>query len=202
MRILRSSVSLSLSDAKHCWFTNMPSVQTFRKSRCNLPPVLEYLDPEQALRPTLSELSAYYRTHVQTLPAKSRRLVCDFSDNNLNLQHLEVVVAWLQQPGQIVTIYALDLSFNRIQAASWDTFLPLVKQLGVHVQHVDFGGNYLPPLLESEQSLKSLPNNVSLAVTYHSNCGDPWMDSWTRRSRQFKELAYGPTHMNWYERYA
>ena len=92
--------------------------------------------------------------------------------------------------------------FNRIQAASWGTFLPLVKQLGVHVQHMDFGGNYLPQLLESEQSLKSLPSNVSLAVTYHSNCGDPWVDSWTRRSRQFEELAYGPTHMNWYERYA
>ena len=157
----------------------MPFLQTFRKARRILPPVRENLDPKEALKTTLSEVSTFHRTHVQILPEKSRRLVCDFSNRNLNLQHVEVVAAWLQQPGNNVLIYALDLSSNRIQAASWAAFLPMDKKLGMYAQHMDLGGNYLPPLLESNQSLKSFSKAISLSVTHRSNCGNPWLDSWT-----------------------
>lgn len=94
-------------------------------------------------------------------------------------------------------IPALDLSFNRIMCPSWEAFLPPVRKLNVYVQHMDFGGNCLPPLRESEYSLQSFSESVSLSVTYHSQCGDPWVDSWTRKSSQFKQLAYGAHHAEW-----
>ncbi len=75
--------------------------------------------------------------------------------------------------------------------------MPLVNKLSKHVQHLDFGGNYLPSILESDESLKLLHSSVSLSVTYHSQCGDPWVDSWTERSKQFKELAYGSSQTRW-----
>lgn len=178
----------------------MPFVQTFRRAHSNLPPVLQIRDPAEALIPTLSELSTFYDTHVQILPEPSRRLVCDLSNNNFSLEHLKAFASWLQQPSNHVKIYALDLSFNRIQAASWDVFVPLVKKLSVYTLHMDFGGNYLPPMLKTEKSLKSLTNTISLAVTYHSQSGDPWVDSWTQKSRNFKELAYGSSQLKWYER--
>lgn len=180
----------------------MPFVQTFRRAHGNVPPVSQNRNPAEALSATLSELSTFYRTQVQILPETSRRLVCDLSNNNFSLEHLEALASWLQQPSNDVRIYALDLSFNRIQSASWDAFVPLIKKLSLYAQHMDFGGNCLPPLLESEHSLKCLPNTVSLSVTYHSQSGDPWVDSWTQKSRQFKEVAYGSYHMRWYERCA
>ncbi|DBA78109.1 TPA: hypothetical protein ACH3X2_008082 [Trebouxia sp. C0005] len=64
---------------------------------------------------------------------------------------------------------------------------------------MDFGGNYLPPMLKTEKSLKSLTNTISLAVTYHSQSGDPWVDSWTQKSRNFKELAYGSSQLKWFD---
>ena len=179
----------------------MPFVQAFRKAHGNVPPVSQNCNPAEALSPTLSKLSTFHKTHVQILPETSRRLVCDFSNNKFSLEHLEALVSWLQQPSNNIKIYALDLSFNRIQPASWEAFVPLIKKLNLYAQHMDFGGNYLPPLLESEQSLKSLPNTVSLSVTYHSQSGDPWVASWTQKSKQFKELAYGSYQMRWYERH-
>lgn len=137
-----------------------------------------------------------------TLPKTSRRLVCDFSNNNFTLEDLQALAQWLQQPSINVKIFALDLSFNRIQPPSWDAFLPLVQKLSLYAKHMDFGGNLLPPLRESEPSLKSLTNKVSLSVTYHSQAGDPWVDSWTQKSRKFKELAYGSFKTMWYERCA
>ncbi len=135
--------------------------------------------------------------HVQIFPEASRRLVCDFSNNNFGLHHVEALAQWLQQPTTDVTIYALDLSFNRIQCPTWKALVPLVNKLSQHVQHLDFGGNYLPPTLESDESLKLLHSSVSLSVLYHSQCGDPWVDSWTEWSKQFKELAYGSSQIRW-----
>lgn len=178
----------------------MVAVQLFRRANENLPPLLQTQNLEEALKPTLHELTDFYRNHVKLFPKESRRLVCDFSSNNFSLQHVEIVARWLQQPTTAVEIYALDLSFNRILCPSWEEFVPLVKQLSLHVQHMDFGGNYLPPLLESDASLRSLqqlPSLVSLSVPYHSQCGNPWVDYWTDRSRQFKELAYGSFETVW-----
>ncbi len=93
----------------------MVSAQLFRRAHENLPPLLQTQDPGEALRPTLLELAEFYTNHVQIFPEASRRLVCHFSNNNFGLHHVEALAQWLQQPTTDVTIYALDLSFNRIQ---------------------------------------------------------------------------------------
>ena len=175
----------------------MASTQLFRRAHGNLPPLFKTPDPGEALRPTLLELAEFYTKHVQVFPEASRRLVCDFSNNNFSLQHVEALAQWLQKPTTSVKIYALDLSFNRIQCPSWEAFVPLVNSLSKHVQHLDFGGNYLPPLLESDNSLKLLHSNVSLSVSIHSPAGHPWVDSWAERSKHFQELAYGFSQPRW-----
>lgn len=120
-------------------------VQLFCRANENLPPLLQTQDSEEALRPTLLELTDFYMNHVKLFPKESRRLVCNFSSNNFSLQHLQIFARWLQQPTTGVEIYALDLSFNRILCPTWEEFMPFVKQLSVHVRHMDFAGNYLPP---------------------------------------------------------
>ena len=175
----------------------MVSAQLFRRAHRNLPPLLQTQDPGEALRPTLLELADFNTNYVQIFPEASRRLVCDFSNNNFGLQQVEALAQWLQQPTTDVTIYALDLTFNRIQCPSWGALVPLVNSLSKHVQHLDFGGNYLPPLLESDEHLRLLHSSVSLSVPNHSQCGHPWVDSWTERSKQFKELAYGSSQKRW-----
>lgn len=175
----------------------MVSAQLFRRAYTKVPPLLQTQDPWEALRPTLLEISDFYTKHVLVWPEASRRLVCDFSNNNFDLQHIEILAQWLQQPTTNVEIYALDLSFNCIQCPSWAEIVPLVKTLSKHVQHLDLAGNYLPPLLESDKSLKLLPSSVSLSVPNHSQCGHPWVGSWTERSQQFKQLAYGCSQTRW-----
>jgi len=94
--------------------SDMVSVQLFRKAHANLPPLLQTQDPGEALRPTLLELADFYTDCGQIFPEASRHLVCDFSNNNFGLHHVEALAQWLQQPTTDVTIYALDLSFHRI----------------------------------------------------------------------------------------
>ena len=106
---------------------SMLAVQLFRRANENLPPLLQTQDREEALRPTLLELTDFHRNHVKLFPKESRRLVCDFSGNNFSLQHLGIVAKWLQQPTTGVEIHALDLSFKRILCPSWEQFVPLVK---------------------------------------------------------------------------
>ncbi len=169
----------------------MVAIQLFRRAHKNVPPLIPNQPPEDALRPTLLELAEFYRKHVLIFPKASRRLVCDFSNNNFSLQHVEALAQWLQKSTTPISIFALDLSFNRIQCSSWENFVPVVKTLSNHVEHLDFGGNYLPPILESDRSLTLLHSKVSLSVPYNSECGDPWVDTWTERSKQFRESAYG-----------
>ena len=173
----------------------MASAQLFRRANGNLPPLVKTQDPGEALRPTLLELAKFYQKYVLVFQEASIRLVCDFSNNNFGLQHVEALAQWLQTTD--VKIYALDLSFNRIQCPSWGAFVPLVNSLLKHIQHLDFGGNYLPPILESDESLKLLHSSVSLSVPYHSQCDHPWVDTWTERSKQFKWLAYGRSQTGW-----
>ena len=189
--------SIYIRRPTHRSSARMPFVQTFRRAHSDLPPLVHGQDPAEALVPMLSELASFYNTHVQPLPATSRHLVCDLSNNVFSLQHLECIASRLQQPHNSVSICALDLSFNRIYSPTWEAFVPLVKKLSMYVQHMDFIGNYLPDLLESDHSLKSLNDGVSLSVTFNSRAGDPWVDSWTEKSRQFKEAAYNFSQIRW-----
>ncbi len=96
----------------------MVSVQLFRKAHANVPPLLQTQDLGEALRHTLLELAEFSTDCVQVFPEASRRLVCDFSNNNFDLHHVEALAQWLQRPTTDVTICALDLSFNHIQCPS------------------------------------------------------------------------------------
>ena len=107
-------VTLKKTHSRTHRLPDMVSAQVFRRAHENLPPLLQMQDPGEALRPTLLELAEFYTIHVQIFPEASRRLVCDFS-NNFGLHHVEALAQWLQQPTTHITIYALDLSFNRIQ---------------------------------------------------------------------------------------
>ena len=153
--------------------------------------------PSKALSDTLLELTDFYEHHVQIFPPSSRRLVCDLSHNNFTLPHLEHLTHWLEQPSRNIKVYALDLSFNRIQSTCWQDFLPLVKRLSEYVHYMDFGGNYLPPLLETDHTLSFSHCNVSLSVPYHSQCGNAWIDSWANKAREFREIAYGSSQTKW-----
>ena len=111
--------------------------------------------------------------YVHTFPEAARRVVCDFSNNNFGLHHVEALAQWLQQPTTDVTVYASDLSFNSVQCPLWKVLVPLVNKLLQHIQHLDFAGKYLPPILESDKYLKLMHSKVSLSVLHHSQCGDP-----------------------------
>ena len=69
------------------------------------------------------------------------------------------IAAWLQVPGRNISLYALDLSFNRIQAPSGEAFAPLLEWLRPYVLHMDFAGNYLPTIIE-----------LDLLISYNSAC--------------------------------
>ena len=115
--------------------SDMVCVQLFRKAYENLPPLLQTQDPGEALRPTLLKLAEICTNFVHTFPEAARRLVCDYSNNNFGLHHVEALAQWLQQPTTDVTVYASDLSFNSIQCPLWKVLVPLVNKLLQHIQH-------------------------------------------------------------------
>lgn len=84
----------------------MSSAQLFRRAHENLPPLLKTEDFGEALGPTLLELAKFFPKHVEIFPEASRRLVCDFFNNNFGLQYVEALAQWLQQPTTDVKIYA------------------------------------------------------------------------------------------------
>ena len=94
---------------------------TFRP-RCNLPPPAEFAKEVVALEQAFQELVDDYNCYNTAL--HKTRLVCNFSSNNLTLDHINHLSKWLESSS--LRIYALDLSFNRIFSASWEPVLAVI----------------------------------------------------------------------------
>ena len=120
---------------------------------------------------------------------KEARLVCDLSHNNLTYEHLQYLTAKLL--GSPVQLYALDLSWNYIFAATWPEVLPLVKQLLTKATYVDLAGNHLPALLPEQLELQDmLKQNVSFTAPNRYLGSTDWIREWTSKAHEFRQKAY------------
>lgn len=98
---------------------------------------------EANINDTFQQLLAEYEDlRLQVGP--DVKLVCDFSGNDMHFEHLiQFKSLLLFSP---VSLYALDLSWNRIYASCWGDILPVVCQLLTKAAYVDLAGNCLPLL--------------------------------------------------------
>ena len=87
----------------------------------NLQPVSLSLPPAKGLYDVLESLQEF------TTNRPSASVICNLSCSNLSFEHAKYIAACLQVPGRNVRLYALDLSFNRIDAPSWAAFVPLLE---------------------------------------------------------------------------
>ena len=166
-------------------------------------PQLFYVSKQFANFPSLQSVEASKAEIVQlvaSLREESERiardvgydaeLVCNISHNNLTYEHLELLSRLLLDSS--VHLFALDLSWNRIFARSWDTFLPTVTQLLTRATYIDLAGNYLPALQADDTSLlKMLEHKVSFAVPNIYLGKDKWVRRWTEKAQEFRRQAYG-----------
>ena len=77
----------------------------------------------------------------------------------------------------------------------WKTFLPLVKQLSDSVTFMEFGGNYLPAILQADAELHhAVFKTVSLAPPSPFLTGDGWVDTWSHRARTFQTGGISDLH--------
>ncbi|KAL3152493.1 hypothetical protein ABBQ32_001528 [Trebouxia sp. C0010 RCD-2024] len=120
---------------------------------------------------------------------KEAKLVCDLSHNNLAYEHLQhLTVELLASP---VQLYALDLSCNRIFAATWPEVLPLVKQLLIKATYVNLAGNYLPALFPEQLELQDmLKQHVSFTAPNRYLGSTDWMREWTSKAHELRQKAY------------
>jgi len=121
----------------------------------------------------------------------SASVVCNLSYSNLSFEHAKYIAAWLQVPGRNIRLYALDLSFNRIQAPSWAAVAPLLEWLCLYVLHMDFAGNYLPTIIELSLLTQPVFQHVSLGLATEQLTQSAWVNRWIMQARHFRELAYG-----------
>jgi len=90
-----------------------------------------------------------------------------------------------------VQLYALDLSWNYIFAATWPEVLPLVKQLLTKATYVDLAGNHLPALLPEQLELQDmLKQNVSFTAPNRYLGSTDWIREWTSKAHEFRQKAY------------
>lgn len=88
-------------------------------------------------------------------------------------------------------LYALDLSWNRIFAATWPEVLLLVKQLLTKAMYVDLAGNYLPALLPEQLDLQDmLKQHVSFTAPNRYLGSTDWIRDWTSKAHEFRQKAY------------
>ena len=155
--------------------TNFPSLISPEQSRIEIAQTLECLNVE------------YLR--LKQKAGEKARLVCNLSHNNLTYEHLQyLTVELLASP---VQLYALDLSWNRIFAATWREVLPLVKQLLTKTTHVDLAGNYLPALLPEQLELQDiLKQHVSFTAPNRYLGSNDWIRAWTSKAHNFRQKAY------------
>ena len=155
--------------------TNFPSLTSPEQSRTEIAQTLECLNAEYL--------------QLKQSAGKEARLVCDLSHNNLTYEHLQyLTVKLLASPTQL---YALDLPWNRIFAATWPEVLPLVKQLLTKAMYVDLAGNYLPALLPEQLELQDmLKQNVSFTAPNRYLGSTNWIRDWTSKAHEFRQKAY------------
>ena len=166
---------------------SMAAACVFSCRRRNLPSASELRqDPFQALDAVLEELNGFVQQAGQA------HVTWDLADNNLTLAHVQHIADWLSQRKRHVRLHALDLCFNRVLVTDWKTFLPLVKQLSDSVTFMEFGGNYLPAILQADAELHhAVFETVCLAPPSSCLTGDDWVDTWSQRARTFRLEAYG-----------
>ena len=155
--------------------TNFPSLTNPEKSRVEIAQTLECLNAKYL--------------QLKQSAGKGARLVCDLSHNNLTYEHLQYLTFnLLTSP---VQLYALDLSWNRIFAATWPEVLPLVRQLLTKAMYVDLAGNYLPALLPEQLELQDmLKQHVSFTAPNRYLGSTDWIRDWTSKAHKFRQKAY------------
>lgn len=155
--------------------TNFPSLTSPEQSRTEIAQTIECLQAE------------YLK--LKQSAGQGARLVCNLSHNNLTFEHLQyLTVNLLASP---VQLYALDLSWNRIFAATWPDVLPLVKQLLTKATYVDLAGSYLPALVpEQLEPQDMLKQHVSFTAPNRYLGSTDWMRDWTSKAHVFRQKAY------------
>ncbi|KAL0023071.1 hypothetical protein WJX79_008747 [Trebouxia sp. C0005] len=125
--------------------TNFPSLSSPEQSRTEIAQTFECLN-------------AMYLQLKQNA-GKEARLVCDLSHNNLTYEHLKyLTVELLASP---VHLYALDLSWNRIFAATWP-----------------------------EELQDMLKHHVSFTAPNRYLGSTDWIRDWTTKAHEFRQKAY------------
>ena len=161
----------------------------FSRARCSLPPPAESGAESVAFKNVFEELVDDY--HRYNTAFRSTRFVCNSSSNNLTLDLIYQLATWLQDSS--LTIYALDLSFNRIFSASWEPVLKVIGQLGTHVEYLRMGGNNLPALTETDELSKLQEAGcVSLASPMTGSPVIQWQKKWDDIATDFMSKAYDP----------
>jgi len=163
----------------------LPDTEVFCPQSYNLQPVSRSLPPAKGLYDVLELLQEF----ATNRPSAS--VVCNLSYSNLSFEHAKYIAAWLQVPGRNIRLYALDLSFNRIQAPSWAAVAPLLEWLCLYVLHMDFAGNYLPTIIELSLLTQPVFQHVSLGLATEQLTQSAWVNRWIMQARHFRELAYG-----------
>ena len=93
--------------------------------------------------------------------------------------------------GSPVQLYALDLSWNRIFAATWPEVLPLVKQLLTKATYGDLAGNHLPTLLPEQLELQDMLKQIVSFTAPNRYLGSTnWIREWTLKAHEFRQKAY------------
>lgn len=157
-------------------FANFPSLQSVEVSEA------EILQLEASLREESERV-------VRDV-GHNAELVCNLFHNNLTYEHFMLLTKLLLDSS--VHLFALDLSWNRIFAHSWDTFLPTVTQLLTRATYIGLAGNYLPALQPDDTSLlKMLEHKVSFAVPNIYLGKDKWVRRWTEKAQEFRRQVYG-----------
>ncbi len=165
-----------------------PKLYYLSKSNANLPSLKSVECSRAEIASTLGDLEAKYR-QLSHQAGPGARLVCDLSHNNMTCEHLQYVTQLLI--ASPVQLFALDLSWNRIFAPTWDEVLPIVKQLLTKATYVDLAGNYHPALDPERLELKDmLKQNASFAAPNLYLGGTPWMRQWTSKAHEFRRQAY------------
>ncbi len=84
----------------------------------------------------------YYCKSLIRIEGQGTMIVCNFSRQQLTLEHVKYLAAWLE--ANDVHLHSLDLSENSISCDSFEILLPVIQKLQLRVNWMAMGGNQLP----------------------------------------------------------